>query len=125
MVEFRRRPLLPLDDLLGYLGDSIPELTRSSLHRCLGRYGISRLPGEEDQTSKRSKLASDAKVYIHIDISERRLTECKLNMFLAIDRVSNFAYVEFRDDMGKMNGEDFLRGGGYRLSVCHPHGSNR
>ena len=34
----------------------------------------------------------------------------KLNMFLAIDRVSKFTYVEFRDDAGKMNGADFLRG---------------
>ena len=30
-------------------------------------------------------------------------------MFLAIDRVSKFTYVEFRNDMGKMNGADFLR----------------
>ena len=29
---------------------------------------------------------------------------------LAIDRVSKFTYVEFRDDLGKMNGADFLRG---------------
>ena len=33
----------------------------------------------------------------------------KLNMFLAIDRVSKFTYVEFRDDAGRMNGADFLR----------------
>ncbi len=31
-------------------------------------------------------------------------------MFLAIDRVSKFTYVEFRDDAGKMNGADFLQG---------------
>ena len=31
-------------------------------------------------------------------------------MFLAIDRVSKFPYVEFRDDRGKMHGADFLRG---------------
>ena len=31
-------------------------------------------------------------------------------MYLAIDRVCKFTYVEFRDDMGKMNGTDFLRG---------------
>ena len=31
-------------------------------------------------------------------------------MFLAIDRVSKFTYVEFRDDAGKMNGVDFLLG---------------
>ena len=47
---------------------------------------------------------------MHIDISELRLAAGKLNMFLAIDQVSKFTYVEFRDDTGKMNGADFLRG---------------
>jgi hypothetical protein len=47
---------------------------------------------------------------VYIDISELRLAEGKLNMSLAIDRVSKFAYVEFRDDMRKLNGADFLRG---------------
>jgi hypothetical protein len=32
IVEFRRRTLLPLDDVLGCLRDSIPKLTRSALH---------------------------------------------------------------------------------------------
>lgn len=41
---FRLRTLLPLDDVLGCLRDTIPTLTRSSLHRCLKRHGISRLP---------------------------------------------------------------------------------
>src|SRR5919107_2133912 len=35
VVEFRRRTLLPLDDILGCLRESIPRLTRSALHRCL------------------------------------------------------------------------------------------
>src|SRR4051812_24960173 len=35
VVEFRRRTLLPLDDVLGCLRESIPKLTRSALHRCL------------------------------------------------------------------------------------------
>ncbi len=34
VVEFRRRTLLPLDDVLGCLRDAIPKLTRSSMHRC-------------------------------------------------------------------------------------------
>ena len=56
MIEFRRQPLLSLDDLLGCLCDSIPELTRSSLHRCLERYGISRLPGGEYQPQSVASL---------------------------------------------------------------------
>ena len=109
VVEFRRRTLLPLDDVLGCLRDSIPKLTRSSLHRCLERHGISRLPEDLDQSSKRGKFAATMIGYVHIDISELRLAQGKLNMFLAIDRVSKFTYVEFRDDATKMNGAEFLR----------------
>ena len=38
IVEFRRRTLLPLDDVFGCLRDTIPKLTCSSLHRCLERH---------------------------------------------------------------------------------------
>ena len=67
------------------------------------------LPEKHDHASKRGKFASVAIGYVHIDISKFRLAEGKLNIFLAIDCVSKFTYVEFRDDMGKMNGADFLR----------------
>ena len=85
-------------------------MTRSNLHRCLERHGISRLPENPDKASKRGKFAQTAIGFVHIDISELRLTQGKLNMFLAIDRASKFTYVEFRDDAGKMNGAEFLRG---------------
>jgi hypothetical protein len=46
VVAFRRHPLLPLDDCLYALQPvermrSTPHLTRSTLHRCLERHGIS------------------------------------------------------------------------------------
>ena len=110
IVEFRRRTLLPLDDVLGCLRDTIPRLTRSSLHRCLERHGISRLPPSPDQASKRGSFADTTIGYVHIDTSDLRLAQGKLVMFLAIDRVSKFTYVEFRDNAGKINGADFLRG---------------
>tara|TARA_R100001530_G_scaffold65487_1_gene46886 strand:- start:361 stop:690 length:330 start_codon:yes stop_codon:yes gene_type:complete len=47
VVAFRRQTLLPLDDCLHALQPTIPHLTRSSLHRCLQRHGISRLPESE------------------------------------------------------------------------------
>jgi hypothetical protein len=34
-VAFRQKTLLPLDDVLGCLRDTIPNLSRSALHRCL------------------------------------------------------------------------------------------
>ena len=47
IVAFRKHTLLPLDDCLYALQATIPQLTRSSLHRCLERHGISRLPEVE------------------------------------------------------------------------------
>ena len=108
IVEFRRRTLLPLDDVLGCLMHTIPKLTRSSLHRCLARHGISRLPESEGKASERGKFAPVKIGYVHIDICELRLAEGKLHMFLAIDRVSKFTFVEFHDDAGKMSGARFL-----------------
>lgn len=45
IVAFRRHTLLPLDDCLYALQATLPHLTRSALHRCLQRHGISRLRG--------------------------------------------------------------------------------
>src|SRR5688500_510713 len=89
VVEFRRRTLLPLDDVLGCLREAIPALSRSALHRCLKRHGISRLPRDPETASKRKRFAETAIGYVHIDACELRLAEGKLNMFLAIDRPSS------------------------------------
>src|SRR6266850_976849 len=56
VVAFRRHTLLPLDDCLYALQPTIPHLTRSSLHRCLQRHGISRLPQVEGEASPKRKF---------------------------------------------------------------------
>ena len=56
VVAFRRHTLLPLDDCLYALQPTIPHLTRSSLHRCLKRHGISRLPQVEGEASPKRKF---------------------------------------------------------------------
>src|SRR4051812_32231902 len=84
VVEFRRRTLLPLDDVLGCLRDTIPKLTRSALHRCLKRHGISRLPGSEDKPSRRGRFAQTAIGYVHIHVCGLRLAAGKLPQFLGI-----------------------------------------
>jgi len=108
VVAFRQKTLLPLDDVLGCLRDTIPNLSRSALHRCLQRHGISRLPKEE-ASDKRNRFKSYQIGYVHIDSCELRHTDGKLVMFLAIDRVSKFTYVEFHDSAGKKEGSAFLR----------------
>src|SRR3712207_28187 len=109
VVEFRRRTLLPLDDVLGCLRETIPTLSRSALHRCLQRHGISRLPQGDERASRRKRFAETTIGYVHIDVCELRLAQGKLFLFLAIDRVSKFAHVAFYDANTKLNGAAFLR----------------
>src|ERR1700675_3110338 len=97
VIAFRRHTLLPLDDCLYTLQPTIPHLTRSSLHRCLQRYGISRLPQVEGDTPDRRKFKAYPIGYFHIDIAEVRTEEGKLYLFVAIDRTSKFAFAELED----------------------------
>mgnify|MGYP002778603073 FL=1 len=109
VVQFRRRTLLPLDDALGALQEAIPRLTRSALHRCLLRHGISRLPQDSEQASKRGRFDAVPVSFVHIDSCELRLAEGKTHMFLAIDRVNKLTYVAFFDAATEANGAAFLR----------------
>lgn len=93
IVAFRRYTLLPLDDCLYALQATIPHLTRSSLHRCLQRHGIGRLPDVEGDKPAKRKFKSYPIGYFHIDIAEVRTEQGKLHMFVAIDRTSKFAFV--------------------------------
>src|ERR1700751_758542 len=101
LIAFRRHPLLPLDDCLYALQPTIPHLTRSSLHRCLQRPGIGRLPEVEGSKPGRKKFERYPIGYFHIDLAEVRTAEGKLYLFVAIDRTSKFAFVELveRADM--------------------------
>ena len=92
VVAFRRQTLLPLDDCLYALQASIPHLSRSTLHRCLQRHGISGLPDVEGGRSSRKAFKRYPIGFFHIDIAEVRTEEGKLYLFVAIDRTSKFAF---------------------------------
>jgi transposase InsO family protein len=109
IVAFRRHTLLPLDDCLYALQPSIPHLTRSSLHRCLQRHGISRLPDVEGDKQPKKKFKNYPIGYFHIDIAEVQTAEGKLYLFVAIDRTSKFTFVELHQRATKMIAAEFLR----------------
>jgi len=109
IVTFRRHTLLPLDDCLYALQPTIPRLTRSSLHRCLQRHGISRLPDVDGDKPARKKFKRYPIGFFHIDIAEVRTDEGKLYLFVAIDRTSKFAFVRLEEKAGKMAAAQFLR----------------
>lgn len=107
-VAFRRHTLLPLDDCLYALQATIPQLTRSSLHRLFQRHDISRLPQTQGDKPKQ-KFKQYPIGYFHIDIAEVRTAEGKLHMFVAIDRTSKFAFVELHERATRRIAGDFLR----------------
>ena len=108
IVAFRRHTLLPLDDCLYALQPSIPHLTRSSLHRCLQRHGISRLPDVEVDKPKRQKFKRYPIGFFHIDIAEVRTEEGKLYLFVAIDRTSKFAVAQLVEKANRKTAWEFL-----------------
>ena len=106
IIAFRKHTLLPLDDYA--LQSTIPHLTRSSLHRCLKRHGISRLPDVEDSKGIRRKFKIYPIGYFHIDIAEVRTAEGRLYLFVAIDRTSKFAFIELHEKATRRVAADFL-----------------
>lgn len=109
VVAFRQHTLLPLDDCLYALQSAIPHLSRSSLHRCYQRHGISRLPDGEGDTSVKKMFKKYPIGYFHIDIAEVRTEEGRLYLFVAIDRTSKFAYAELHDQSDRNISTAFLR----------------
>ena len=108
IVAFRRHTLLPLDDCLYSLQATIPHLTRSSLHRCLQRHGISRLPDVEGDKPAKKKFKSYPIGYFHIDIAEVQTAEGKLYLFVAIDRTSKFVFVQLVESANRVTASAFL-----------------
>ncbi len=109
IVAFRRYTLLPLDDCLYALQPTIPHLTRSSLHRCLQRHGIGRLPDVKGDKPQKKRFKTYPIGYFHIDIAEVRTEQGKLHMFVAIDRTSKFAFVELHEKATTAVSAGFLR----------------
>ena len=108
VVAFRRHTLLPLDDCLYALQATIPHLTRSSLHRCLQRHGISRLPDVAGDKPDRKKFRTYPIGYFHLDIAEVRTEDGKLYLFVAIDRTSKFTFVQLVERANTKTASAFL-----------------
>jgi transposase InsO family protein len=109
IVAFRRHTLLALDDCLYALQPTIPHLTRSSLHRCLQRHGVSRLPDVDGDLPAKKKFKACPIGFFHIDIAEVQTAEGRLYLLVAIDRTSKFAFVELHRKALRKTAADFLR----------------
>jgi hypothetical protein len=91
------------------LQDSLPHLTRSTLHRCDPRHGISRLPEVEGTTPATRKFQQYPLGSFHPDMAEVHTAEGRLSLFVAIDRASTFAFAELQAKATRRITANFLR----------------
>jgi transposase len=111
ICEFRRVTKLPLDDVYISLKGKIKKLTRSNLYRCLKRHGLNRLPRRKTQPKPEKKTFADYKIgYVHVDVTHvRLLNKGKYYIFVGIERVSKYVYVEIHDNMRIKTACEFLQ----------------
>lgn len=109
IVGCRRHTLLPLDDRLYALQPTMPHLTRSALHRCIQRDGISRLPEVEGSRPAKKKFNAYRIGYFHIDIAEVQTAEGKIYLYVAVDRTSKFAFVQLARKTGRSSAAASLK----------------
>ena len=107
ICAFRKKTLLSLDDCYISLKDQITSLTRSNLHRCLQRHGLSVLPKEEKEEKKKFKPYDIG--YFHIDICEAKTTEGKVYLFVAVDRVCKYAFTQVHNSATIQASANFLK----------------
>ena len=112
ICEFRRQTRLPLDDCYDCLKDQIPKLSRSNLHRCLQRHGLSNLNALQKQEQTEAAPKKTFKDYpigfVHVDIAELHVGKQKLYLFVGICRVSKYAYAELFERMSTDHALAFL-----------------
>lgn len=100
--------LAAVDDCLYALRATIPSLTRSSLHRCLQRHAISRLPDVAGDKPGKQRFKTYPIGFFHIDIADVRTEEGKLHLYVAVDRTSKFVFIELHDKPDRPTAVAFL-----------------
>ncbi|MEH2493593.1 transposase InsO family protein [Bradyrhizobium sp. AZCC 1678] len=94
VCELRTSLQLPLDDIVEVMRRCVnAELSRSAIHRCLQRHGISARP--KPDKPKVGVFQTTGIGFIHIDLKHLpALQRHKSYAFVAIDRATRYVYVE-------------------------------
>ena len=93
-VELRTRLELSLDDILEVMRRCVRvDISRSALHRCLKRHGVSNRPPEPKPAAQ--TFAPTPFGYVHVDLKHLpRLQGQPAYVFVAIERTTRFVHVE-------------------------------
>lgn len=94
VVELRTALALPLDDIVEVMHRCMnPKLSRSAIHRCLKRHGVS--ARERPARPKAGSFEEASVGFIHIDLKHlTRLDGRPSFVFVAIDRATRFVHID-------------------------------
>jgi AcrR family transcriptional regulator/transposase len=104
VVAFRQHLRLPLDGCLQALHGFMPQLSRSSLHRCLQRHGISRLPSAGTPAA----AAPVEAIGFDIGVTEIGLRR-RYQLVVAVERGSHFVHAELYENIEPQTAAAFLQ----------------
>jgi len=107
IVGLRLHMPLPLPDCLNVLQPTIPHLTRSSLHRCLQRHGVSNQK-RLVRTAQRFAVGRTVLGWFSLRATELQLAHGKCLLFVAIEHASRWSFVQLHDRVTQTSATDFL-----------------
>jgi hypothetical protein len=107
IVVFRKRTRLPVDDCLVCLKPMIPALSRSALHRCLKRYGVSRIPKGWAKKLPAMKGRIDPG-HFTIEIHAVPDETGESYLYTAISSLSRFVFASLLEEVNAHNAVRFL-----------------
>jgi len=116
VVELRRTLLLPLDDLLVHVRETLnPKVSRAGLDRCLRRHGVAQLrsllPQQEGVKPSYQAFQHHPPGFVHIDIKylpQMPDESARRYLFVAIDRATRWVWLKVYADQSNASSRDFL-----------------
>jgi transposase InsO family protein len=117
VCELRTELRLPLDDITEVMRRCAnPKLSRSAIHRCLKRHGLSHRPKPDKPVVGTFEQATVG--FIHVDLKHLpALQKRKSYAFVAIDRATRYVYLEIHPRRDAETAAAFLK----RFIAHFPH----
>jgi len=109
ICRFREVTGFSLDDVFCCLKDRIPTLNRANLYSCLRRNNLNILPKNDDKIRQKKPFKEYEIGYLHIDITELLVGKKKYYMFVGIERLCKYVFVEIYENMTVANSCKFLK----------------
>jgi len=107
ITSVRQSTWLPLDEIWEMLLENNPNVSRSSVYRCLVKEKINKVPQEKREKAKKFKAYSPG--YLHIDVTYLPKFEGeKSYLFVAIDRATRSMFYCVYKNKTAENTEDFM-----------------